>query len=145
MSGEQGLPEFVDTNVLLYAYDASAGARHERAAELVGALGTDRRGALSIQVLQEFYVNATRKIAAPLDPDAAMDRVRVLSRWTVHAPQAGDVLSAAQLARTNRVSFWDAMIIRSAVALGCSTIWSEDLNDGQEIAGVLVRHPFRPL
>lgn len=144
MSVEQASLEFVDTNVLLYAYDLSAGARHERAAELVGALGAERLGALSIQVLQEFYVNATCKVAAPLDPDAAMARVRVLSRWLVHAPQAADVVGAAQLAQTSRLSFWDAMIVQSAAALGCTTIWSEDLNDGQVIAGVLVRNPFQP-
>jgi predicted nucleic acid-binding protein len=144
MSAEQPCLEFVDANVLLYAYDLSAGDRHERAARLVGALGAGRRGALSVQVLQEFYVNATRKIAAPLGPDAAMDRVRVLSRWTVHAPQAADVVGAAQLARTSQLSFWNAMIIRSAAALGCTTMWSENLNDDQEIAGVLVRNPFQP-
>lgn len=60
--------EFVDTNVLLYAYDTSAGARHEAARELVSRLGRARRGALSVQVLQEFYVNAVRKIASPLTP-----------------------------------------------------------------------------
>jgi len=142
MSGEDGL-EFVDTNVLLYAYDTSAGSRHDRAAKVVGDLGSDRRGATSIQVLQEFYVNATRKIAKPLDHEVALDRIRVLSRWPVHVAHPRDVVAAAELAEGSRLSFWDAMIVRSASALGCTVVWSEDLNDGQEIAGVIVRNPFR--
>lgn len=142
MSDEE-IPEFVDTNVLLYAYDRSAGSRHDCAAKLVGGLGTGRRGATSIQVLQEFYVNATRKIAKPLDHEAALARIRVLSRWLVHVPHPPDVAAAAQLAEGSRLSFWDAMIVRSASALGCAVLWSEDLNDGLEIAGVTVRNPFR--
>lgn len=141
MSGEAGLA-FVDTNVVLYAYDASAAERHERAAELVGDLGARRLGAISVQVLQEFYVNATRKIAEPLDHEVALGRVRVLSRWPTHAPGSQDVIAAARLGRDAQLSFWDAMIVRSAAALGCEVIWSEDLNHGQRIAGVTVRNPF---
>ena len=136
--------EFVDTNVLLYAYDRSAGARHERAAQLVGALGADRRGAISIQVLQEFYVNATRKIAEPLDHGVAVDRLRALRCWPLHVPQGDDVIDAAELAHRGQVPFWDAMIIRSAAALGCPVLWSEDLSHGQRIDGVTVRNPFLP-
>ncbi|MDQ3152193.1 MAG: PIN domain-containing protein [Actinomycetota bacterium] len=142
MAAEEPL-EFIDTNVLLYAYDRSAGARHERAAALVGDLGAGRHAAVSVQVLQEFYVNITRKIAEPLDHEVALDRLRVLSHWPLHVPQASDVVGAAQLAQSSKLSFWDAMIIRSAGALGCQTLWSEDLNDGQRISGVTVRNPFQ--
>lgn len=134
--------EFVDTNVLLYAYDRSAGSRHERAAQLVGDLGAQRRGAISVQVLQEFYVNATRKIAEPLSHDLALQRLRILCRWPLHVPRAHDVTRAAELSRTAQLSFWDAMIIRSASAIGCTTVWSEDLNHEQRIADVTVRNPF---
>ena len=137
---------FVDAGVFLYACDASAGQRHERAAELVGDLGARRRGAISVQVLQEFNVNATRKIAEPLAHADALGRVRgrvrALGRWPLHAPRADDVVGAAELARSEQLSFWDAMIIRSAVALGCHTLWSEDLDAGQRIARVTVRNPF---
>jgi len=143
MSAEQATLEFVDTNVLLYAYDRSAGDLHTRAADLVGTLGGRRQGAVSVQVLQEFYVTATRKIAEPLSHEAASDRIRALARWPVHAPRADDVLVAARLARDSQLSFWDAMIVRSAGALGCVTLWSQDLNHGQRIAGVVVRNPFR--
>ncbi len=135
-------PQFVDTNVLLYAYDISAGARHESARELVGRLGRQRQGALSVQVLQEFYVNAVRKIAEPISPGTARDRLRVLSRWPVHSPLAADVIAAAQLADDAQLSFWDAMIVRSAASMDCSVLWTEDLNAGQRIGGVEVRNPF---
>lgn len=135
-------PEFVDTNVLLYAYDVQAGERHTRARDLVGRLGREQRGALSVQVLQEFYVNATRKIAVPLPPERALERLRVLSRWRTHAPLPHDVLTAAEIATEHQLSFWDAMVIRSASELGCSTLWTEDLNPGQRIAGVTITNPF---
>lgn len=134
--------EFVDTNVLLYAYDPSAGTRHEQARELVGRLGRDRRGALSVQVLQEFYVNAVTKIAEPLAPDQARDRLRVLSRWQNHAPLPHDVIAATEIAEENQLSFWDAMIVRSAAAMSCPVLWTEDLNSGQEMSGVRVANPF---
>lgn len=142
MRAEQDL-EFVDTNVLLYAYDRGAQTRHDTAAQLVGDLGASQRGAISIQVLQEFYVNATRKIAEPLADDVALGRVRILSHWPLHVPHVVDILSAAELAQANRLSFWDAMIVHSAGVLGCTTVWSEDLNHGQQINGITIRNPFR--
>ncbi|MBS1675465.1 MAG: PIN domain-containing protein [Actinobacteria bacterium] len=136
--------EFVDTSILLHAYDVGAGVRHDQAAELLTRLGRARTGVISVQVLQEFHVNATRKIAVPLTPSAARDRVRVLSLWHVHTPTPDDVLAASELAEHAQLSFWDAMIVRSAAVSGCSTLWSEDLNAGQRIAGVHVRNPFTP-
>lgn len=134
--------EFVDTNVLLYAYDSSAGERHERARALVTRLAHSRQGAISVQVLQEFYVNAVHKIACPLAPDAAQDRLRAFSRWPVHSPLSGDVIAAAQLAERYQLSFWDALIAHSAQQMHCALLWSEDLNDGERINGVEVRNPF---
>lgn len=134
--------EFVDTNVVLYGYDASDPARHERARTLLAELGRSRTGALSVQVLQEFYVNIVSKIAQPLAPADARSRLRAFSQWTVHSPTAADVISAATLGDEHRLSFWDAMIVRSAVALGCRRLWTEDLNSGQVIAGVEVINPF---
>lgn len=134
--------EFVDTNILLYAYDASAGERHRRARDLVGTLGRNRQGVLSVQVLQEFYVNATRKLAVRLSAAEARERVRTLGRWPTHAPLAPDVIAASEIAEEHQQSFWDAMIIRSASRMECGVLWSEDLNDGQVIRGVEVRNPF---
>lgn len=133
---------FVDTNILLYAYDVTAGARHETARALVGELGRSRQGVLSIQVLQEFYVNAVLKIAEPITPAVAADRLRILSRWTVHSPLAPDVIAAAEISQRHQLSFWDAMIVRSAAQTGCSTLLSEDLNAGQRVEGVEIVNPF---
>lgn len=137
-------PEFIDTNVLLYAYDITAGPRHAAARELVGRLGRERAGVLSIQVLQEFYVTAVRKIATPISSAVARDRLRVLSRWPVHSPLAVDVVAAVEISDGSQISFSDAMVIRSAAAMDCPVLWSEDLNVGQAIAGVEVRNPFGP-
>lgn len=136
--------EFVDTNVLLYGYDTGAGQRHDRAVDLISRLGRTRSGALSVQVLQEFYVNATRNIAVPLSPSSARERVRALSLWQVHTPGPIDVLAASELAEQSQLSFWDAMTVRSAAQSGCRVLWTEDLNSGQRIAGVEIRNPFVP-
>ncbi|MBS9532850.1 PIN domain-containing protein [Mycobacterium sp. M1] len=134
--------EFVDTNVLLYAYDTTAGDRHDAARALVDRLWRERRGALSMQVLQEFYVNATRMAAKTLTPESAADRLKSLSRWRVHSPLADDVVAAAAWTTRHQLSFWDAMIVRSAAELRCETLWTEDLSHGQVIEGVRLANPF---
>ncbi|HEU0190768.1 MAG TPA: PIN domain-containing protein [Mycobacterium sp.] len=134
--------DFVDANILLYAYDAAAGEKQEVAGTLVDRLWRERRGALSVQVLQEFYVNATRKITKTMDPDIAVDTLKNLAQWRVHSPLPDDVIAAATLSSRHRLSFWDAMIVRSAAELRCDTLWTEDLNDGQVIEGVQVSNPF---
>ncbi len=141
-TGENSGRDFVDTNVLLYAYDASAGDRHEQAQHLVARLARARRGVVSIQVLQEFYVNAVSKIAKPLTIDEAVARMNAFGRWPVHSPLAVDVGAAVELARVHTISFWDAMIVRSASEMGCARLWTEDLNSSQRIAGVLISNPF---
>lgn len=134
--------EFVDTNILLYAYDTTAGQRHEMASALVDRLWRERRGAISVQVLQEFYVNATCKIAKTIDPNVAVERLKSLARWRVHSPLPDDVIAAAIWSTRHQLSFWDAMIVRSAAELRCDTLWTEDLNDGQVIEGVRLTDPF---
>jgi predicted nucleic acid-binding protein len=133
--------EFVDTNILLYAY-FSAGEKHDVAGALVDRLWRERRGAISIQVLQEFYVNATRKLAKMTNPEVAVDRLKSLVRWRVHSPLPDDVIAAATLSSRHRLSFWDAMIVRSAAELRCDTLWTEDLADRQVIEGVQLCNPF---
>lgn len=135
-------PQFVDTNILIYAHDASAGAKHDRARALLQALWQERAGGLSIQVLQEFYVNVTRKVARPITPEAAAEIIGELAAWPVHRPDVGDVLEAIRLQTSRQLSFWDAMILTSARRLGCETLWSEDLSHGQQYEGVTVINPF---
>jgi len=137
-------PEFIDTNVLLYAYSPADGERHARAAELVQRLADSRQAAISVQVMQEFYVNATGKIARPIAPEEAMRRLRALSLWYVYSPLPGDVMEAARLGQRHRLSFWDAMVVLSAVRLKCAVLWTEDLNHGQMVEGVRIANPFLP-
>ena len=141
MSESSGL-QFVDTNVLIYAHDLSAGRRHTVARDLVRGLWQSGESCLSIQVLQEFYISVTSKVARPLTRDAAARVVADLSAWPIHRPGVEDVLVAIQLQRRHQVSFWDAMIIASATQMGCHTVWSEDLNPGQVYGSVRVRSPF---
>lgn len=135
-------PQFVDTNILVYAHDRSAGEKHVRARELVRELWQSGNGCLSVQVLQEFYVTVTLKIAMPLDADTAARIVADLSVWQVHCPGVQDVLDAIQLQQRYRLSFWDAMMVTSAIRLGCGRIWSEDLNPGQAYGRAVVKSPF---
>jgi predicted nucleic acid-binding protein len=133
---------FVDTNILLYAHDDSAGAKQVQARTLVEQLWESRNGCLSVQVLQEFFVTTTRKIPKPLEAPAAARIIDDLAHWHVHAPAASDVLAAIDIHQRTGTSFWDAMILRSAKELGCGTLHSEDLNPGQAYEGVQVRNPF---
>jgi predicted nucleic acid-binding protein len=134
--------QFVDTNVLVYAHDVTAGDKHTRARALVEELWVTRDGCLSVQVLQEFYITTTRKIPKPIEAPVARQVIGDLAHWHVHAPAAGDVLAAIEIQQRSGTSFWDAMILRSAKELGCGILHSEDLNPGQEYEGVLVRNPF---
>ena len=141
MSGSEDL-QFVDTNILIYAHDISAGQKHERARELMRALWQSGEGCLSIQVLQDFYVDVTQKVAKPLSAEAAAQAIADLSVWKVHCPGAEDVLDAIRLQKRYQISFWDAMILASALQLGCQVLWSEDLNPGQVYDRVEVQSPF---
>ncbi|HEX3713999.1 MAG TPA: PIN domain-containing protein [Trebonia sp.] len=133
----------MDTNILVYAHDTSAGDKHERARALLEELWLSRNGCLSVQILQEFFVDVTRKIPKPLDIAAAKEIIADLSRWNVHVPAADDVLGAIGLHQRSSISFWDAMMVRSAVEMGCGVIYSEDLNHGQLYDGARVENPFR--
>lgn len=133
---------FVDTNVLVYAHDAGAGQKLERARDLLRGLWSARSGCLSIQVLQEFFVTVTRRLPTTLDSPTAAAAVEDYARWTLHEPRSVDVLAAIELHEQAQIAFWDAMIVRSAAALGCGVLYSEDLNAGQRYDGVLVVDPF---
>jgi len=135
--------EFVDTNVLVYAFDRSSGAKGETARALVRGLWESGRGCLSLQVLQELYVTLTRKVAMPLTAEAAARIVEDLAAWPCHEPSRVDLTEAIALSRRSRVSLWDALVLQSARRSGCSVLWSEDLNAGQKLGGVDVRNPFR--
>jgi len=141
MSAE-ALREFVDANILVYAFDSSAGSKHVTARRLLERLWETGIGCVSVQVLQEFFVTVTRKVAEPLSLDEAADRIRELTMWKVFTPTADDVLGAIEIQKHAKIAFWDAMIVRAAEESGCDVLWTEDLNDGQLLRGVRVRDPF---
>ena len=143
MSEESEL-QFVDTNVLVYAHDLSAGEKHERASQIVKGLWESEGGCLSVQVLQEFYVITTLKIPKPLDSKLAVTIIRDLSHWRVFSPESDDVLSAIALHDQVGISFWDSMILWSAHKLGCTSVFTEDLNHNQMYKRVRVINPFIP-
>jgi len=134
---------FLDTNVLVYLFDHGAPGKREIARELIKGHGTDADLVLSTQVLQEFYVVVTRKLAVPLQPEQAERAVRDLARLPVVPASVDLVLAAVARSRRGDLSFWDAMIVEAALRAGAAELLSEDLQDGREFEGLRVRNPFR--
>jgi len=139
MSGDK---TFLDTNIVIYAYDASAGIKHEIARQIMTGLWSSGTGILSTQVLQEFYVNVTRKIPRPLAIESARQIVADLLKWDLVVNSGNSILDAIDIQERYNFSFWDAMIISAAVAGGADTLLSEDLTDGQVIDNVTISNPF---
>ena len=132
---------FVDSNVMIYAHDADAGVKRDAAAAVLRELWAQRSGVLSTQVLHEFYVNVTRKIAAPLARSAARAVVDAYAPWCVNTT-AAETSAAFRIEDEARISFWDALIVAAALKAGAVRILSEDLNAGQTIAGIRIENPF---
>jgi predicted nucleic acid-binding protein len=132
---------FIDTNVLVYAHDVDAGRKHQIAKSIVHGLSQQRCGALSMQVLQEFYVNVTRKIASPLSKGEARAIIEDFAHWCV-ATSPTDIRQAFLIEDGARIGFWDALIVAAAVKSGAARILSEDMNHGQTIAGIPIENPF---
>ncbi|MCU7892030.1 MAG: PIN domain-containing protein [Candidatus Thiodiazotropha sp. (ex Ustalcina ferruginea)] len=133
---------FVDTNILIYAYDLASEGKRKNAAEAVKILWDQGNGVLSTQVLQEFYVNVTRKIGHPISPDKARSILATYLAWQVEVIKHDHILRASEIQERHKISFWDAMIVVSAIQSGAIKILTEDLNHGQLIEGVLVENPF---
>jgi predicted nucleic acid-binding protein len=136
--------EFCDTNVLVYAYDETAGQKRTQASSVLDRLWKSGDGVISVQVLQELFVALTRKIPQPVSTPDARTIVADMATWRVVEPGPRDVLDAIDGATRWQVSFWDAMILTVAIRAGAGVVWSEDLNDGQTYDGAIVRNPFSP-
>jgi predicted nucleic acid-binding protein len=134
--------DFVDANVLVYAFDSSAGPKQQTAQALLERLWESNTGYLSIQVLQEFFVTVTKKVPEPLPVDEAKVRIREFTTWSVFAPTPEDIVAAIDLHVQAKIGFWDAMIVVAAAESGCDVLWTEDLTDGQVLRGVRIRNPF---
>jgi len=134
---------FVDTNILVYAHDRSAGEKHRRARELVSSLWKDRSAAISTQVLQELYVNVRRKAGRPVTADEARSLIVDYLRWDVIVNTGESMLDAVEIEARYQISFWDALIVQAASAAGAEVLYSEDLGDGQSYGSVRVVNPLR--
>ena len=133
--------EFIDTNVLIYAQDSTTPAKHEIAIALMDRLYGENRGALSVQVLSEFYSVATGKLGMKSEEAEAI--LEDLAGWTIHRPGHADLQRAARLHRRHKISWWDALIVHSATELGCSILWSENFTHGRKFGTLTVRNPFQ--
>ncbi|MBY0578890.1 MAG: PIN domain-containing protein [Burkholderiales bacterium] len=133
---------FVDTNVLIYAHDRDAGIKHDIAKRILTDLWNQERGCLSIQVLQEFFINVTRKIPQPLPTALAREVMRTYLPWVKTGVDGEMLIRATEIADAWRTSFWDGMIIAAAECSGASELLTEDLQSGQNIAGLTIVNPF---
>ena len=131
---------FLDTNVLVYAQDRDAPHKRQRSRELIAEVVASGTGVISTQVLQEFYVTATRKMGvAPLAAKSVVQSFRIFEIVQLSPDLIEQAIDRSVL---SQLSFWDALIVAASAASGCTTIYSEDLNAGQVIDGVKIANPF---
>lgn len=132
---------FFDTNVLVYSDDADTPDKRERALEVLARCRLDGSGVLSTQVLQEYFVTATRKLG--VEPAIARRKVELLARFDLVPLGLTDILGAVDLHRLHGLSFWDALIVRAAQQAACSVLYTEDLQHGRRFDGLEIVDPFR--
>lgn len=134
---------FVDTNVLVYARDTAVGQKQHRASEWMEHLWRTQSGRVSFQVLQEFFVTVTRKLRPGMDFAEAQKAVRRLFAWDPASIDNAVLEQAWTIQARYDVSFWDALVIATALLQKCERLLTEDLQDGQDFEGLVVANPFR--
>lgn len=134
---------FVDTNLLVYCFDTAAGKKQELALEWLQHLWKTRTGAVSLQVLNEFYVCVTQKLKPGMKPQVARRKVIDLFAWKPVALDEKLLVSAWEAVDRHALSFWDSLIVAAARLADCSHLLTEDLADGQTLMGIQVVNPFR--
>jgi len=133
---------FVDTNLLVYAYDSSAGEKWERASDIVSALWKHRTGVISTQVAQELFVVLTQKVHRSLPPAKAKEIIADVLHWPLVVNDADSILRAVDLQVTYRFAFWDSLILQAAISSRADYLLSEDFQHGQVIESVTIVNPF---
>ena len=136
---------FVDTNILLYAHDRSAGVKHERSRQLLERLWTSGEGVLSTQVLQELCINLRRKIARPLPVEEIRQIIQDYLSWEIVVNTPASTLHALEIEVRYQISFWDALVLHAAESAGAAVVYSEDLSTGQRYGAVQVVNPLTSL
>jgi len=143
MTGEKPI-SFVDTNVLVYAFEKSRSPKRQIAQRLMNELMEEDRLRLSTQVLQELFVTLTRKVSQPCSNAEGLAALEDLSAWPLMAVDFAAMRAAVELIDQAKLSFWDALIVVASARMGATVLYTEDLNDGQEIIGVRITNPFLP-
>ncbi|MBW2701849.1 MAG: PIN domain-containing protein [Deltaproteobacteria bacterium] len=133
---------FLDTNVLVYAFDDSDPAKKNRSLEILEQVGKQLQAVVSTQVLQEFYVVVLRKLKKPLSEDEAEGAVRRFAQLPVVLIDKAMILSAVRTSRIHQLSLWDALIVQSATESGCRRLLTEDLQHGQRFGSLQIENPF---
>jgi predicted nucleic acid-binding protein len=133
---------FVDTNVFVYAIDDAEPAKRDIAKRVLASAGYGRF-VVSAQVLGEFYVTITRKLAERVSEKEAMNGLEQLDRYQVVPIDAALVRTAMSISRSAQISYWDGLVVAAAARAGCERLLTEDLNDGQLIGSVRIENPFR--
>ena len=136
------MKRFIDTNVLVYAYDDDEPTKRARAQHLIGDMWERHDGAISIQVLQEFVVTVTTKWRDRIAPVNASEVIEAYDDWRPFSPETADVVAAIDVAAGAGISFWDALVVVAARQSGADVLLTEDLNHGQVIEGVRIENPF---
>lgn len=134
---------FVDTNVLVYRYDTSEPGKQRRCERWLKHLWAEGTGRVSVQVLQELYVNLTRKLDSAMESSEAQQVVRSLFAWSPIPVDPATIEGAWRLQESYSLSWWDALIVAAAQSGGCSVLLTEDLSHGQMLDDVRVVDPFR--
>lgn len=133
---------FVDANVLVYARDPRDPLKQRRAAEWLDWLWQQRAGRTSMQVLAEFYVVATRKLAPKVPEEAAWDEVMRYLAWTPIPTDEALLRGAREIERRYKLSWWDSMVVAAAQLQDCAILATEDLQDGMAFGALKVQNPF---
>jgi predicted nucleic acid-binding protein len=133
---------FLDTNIIVYAHDRSSGDKHAVAREIMERLWESRKGVISVQILQEFFVCVTQKIAKPLVIKNARTILEYLSNWDVVVNDKYITLKAIDLQEKYRFSFWDSLVIQAAIQGQARILLSEDLPHGQAVKDLKILNPF---
>ena len=133
---------FLDTNTLVYANDVAEPTKRNRARKLIREAIISGTGCISTQVLAEFWVTVTRKLAHPLSTDLAREQIQLFSSMKILPVDHAMVLEALRIQERWKVSYWDAQILAAAVRARASILYSEDLQDGLVIETITVKNPF---
>jgi predicted nucleic acid-binding protein len=133
---------FVDTNILIYAHDRSAGTKHDRARKLIEHLWNTGEGVLSMQVLQELCINLRRKTGRKILSDEIRRIIQDYLSWEIVIDSPESTLHALEIEERYKTSFWDALLLQAAESSGATVLYSEDLAVGQEYGGIQVVNPF---